>query len=283
MPLLSVEDLRIAFHGRDRVVEAVKGVSFTLEAGRTLAIVGESGSGKSVTALSLTRLLPEPPACRVSGAIRYGDREILSLGRRGLQAMRGKEIAYIFQEPSSSLNPVFTVGDQIAEAIRLHLPEVKDVEARVIEALRQVGIADPERRHAAYPHELSGGMQQRVMIAMALACRPRILVADEPTTALDVTIQKQIIDLLRDLRASAGMSVILITHNFGIVQGFADEVAVMYRGQIVETGPTEEVLRHPRHPYTRALIGCIPRLGARQNRLATIDHAAIAREMAPQH
>ena len=280
MPLLSVEDLRIAFHGRDRVVEAVKGVSFTLEAGRTLAIVGESGSGKSVTALSLTRLLPEPPACRVSGAIRYGDREILSLGRRGLQAMRGKEIAYIFQEPSSSLNPVFTVGDQIAEAIRLHLPEVKDVEARVIEALRQVGIADPERRHAAYPHELSGGMQQRVMIAMALACRPRILVADEPTTALDVTIQKQIIDLLRDLRASAGMSVILITHNFGIVQGFADEVAVMYRGQIVETGPTEEVLRHPRHPYTRALIGCIPRLGARQNRLATIDHAAIAREMA---
>ncbi len=280
MPLLSVEDLRIAFHGRDRVVEAVKGVSFTLEAGRTLAIVGESGSGKSVTALSLTRLLPDPPTCRVSGAIRYGDREVLGLDRRGLQALRGKEIAYIFQEPSSSLNPVFTVGDQIAEAIRLHLPEVKDVRGRVVEALRQVGIADPERRHAAYPHELSGGMQQRVMIAMALACRPRILVADEPTTALDVTIQKQIIDLLRDLRASAGMSVILITHNFGIVQGFADEVAVMYRGQIVENGPTEEVLRHPRHPYTRALIGCIPRLGVRQDRLATIDHAAIAREMA---
>ncbi len=282
MPLLSVENLRIAFHGRERVTEAVKGISFSLEAGRTLAIVGESGSGKSVTALSLTRLLPEPPTCQVTGAIRYRDRNILDLDRRGLQALRGKEIAYIFQEPSSSLNPVFTVGNQIAEAVRLHLPEVKDVQGRVVEALRQVGIADPERRHSAYPHELSGGMQQRVMIAMALACRPRILVADEPTTALDVTIQKQIIDLLRELRGSAGMSVILITHNFGIVQGFADEVAVMYRGQIVETGPTDEVLRRPRHPYTRALIGCIPRLGARQHRLSTIDHAAIAREMAAQ-
>jgi ABC-type dipeptide/oligopeptide/nickel transport system ATPase component len=282
MPLLYVEDLRITFHSRERVTEAVKGVSFSLEAGRTLAIVGESGSGKSVTALSLTRLLPEPPACRVSGAIRYRDRDVLGLDRRSLQALRGKEIAYIFQEPSSSLNPVFTVGNQIAEAVRLHLPEVKDVEGRVIEALRQVGIADPERRHSAYPHELSGGMQQRVMIAMALACRPRILVADEPTTALDVTIQKQIIDLLRDVRTSAGMSVILITHNFGIVQGFADEVAVMYRGQIVESGPTDEVLKRPQHPYTRALIACIPRLGARHQRLATIDHAAIAREMAAQ-
>jgi ABC-type dipeptide/oligopeptide/nickel transport system ATPase component len=280
MPLLSVENLRIAFHSRDRVVEAVQGISFALEAGRTLAIVGESGSGKSVTALSLTRLLPEPPACRVTGAIRYQDRDVLALGRRELQALRGKEIAYVFQEPSSSLNPVFTVGAQIAEAVRLHVPDVPDQRAHVVQALAQVGIDAPDRRYDAYPHELSGGMQQRVMIAMALACRPRILVADEPTTALDVTIQKQIIDLLRELRVSAGMGVILITHNFGIVQGFADEVAVMYRGKIVEQGPTEEVLRHPRHPYTRALIACIPRLGAGQRRLATIDHDAIAREVA---
>jgi ABC-type dipeptide/oligopeptide/nickel transport system ATPase component len=280
MPLLSVEDLRISFHARDRVVEAVRGVSFALEAGRTLAIVGESGSGKSVTALSLTRLLPEPPACRVSGAIRYAGRDILGLDRPALQAVRGKEIAYVFQEPSSSLNPVFTVGDQIAEAVRLHLPGVGDIRAHVVRALEQVGIVDAANRHDAYPHELSGGMQQRVMIAMALACRPKILVADEPTTALDVTIQKQIIDLLRELRASAGLSVILITHNFGIVQGFADDVAVMYRGQIVEAGPTAEVLRQPRHPYTQALIACIPRLGARRERLATIDHEAIARAVA---
>jgi ABC-type dipeptide/oligopeptide/nickel transport system ATPase component len=277
MSLLSVEDLRISFHQRDRVVEAVKGVSFSLEAGRTLAIVGESGSGKSVTALSLTRLLPEPPACRVTGSIRYDDKDILALDRRALQAVRGKEIAYVFQEPSSSLNPVFTVGDQIAEAIKLHLPGVTDVRARVIKALEQVGIVDAARRHGAYPHELSGGMQQRVMIAMALACRPRILVADEPTTALDVTIQKQIIDLLRELRVSAGLSVILITHNFGIVHGFADEVAVMYRGEIVEHGPTESVLGNPQHPYTKALIACIPRLGERRARLATIDHDEIAR------
>ncbi len=279
MPLLAVEDLRISFHQRDQTVEAVKGVSFSLEAGRTLAIVGESGSGKSVTALSLTRLLPEPPTCRVSGAIRYQGRDVLGLDRRSLQALRGKEIAYVFQEPSSSLNPVFTVGAQIAEAVRLHLPEIKDVEAHVIRALEQVGIADAARRHTSYPHELSGGMQQRVMIAMALACRPKILVADEPTTALDVTIQKQIIDLLRDLKTSTGMSVILITHNFGIVRGFADEVAVMYRGLIVESGPTEEILNRPKHPYTQALIACIPRLGARQRRLATIDHAAIARAL----
>jgi ABC-type dipeptide/oligopeptide/nickel transport system ATPase component len=280
MPLLSVNDLRISFHQRDRVVEAVQGVSFNLEEGRTLAIVGESGSGKSVTALSLTRLLPEAPVCRVTGSIRYRDKDILTLDRRALQAVRGKEIAYVFQEPSSSLNPVFTVGDQIAEAIKLHFPAATDVRDRVVRSLEQVGIPDAARRHTAYPHELSGGMQQRVMIAMALACRPRILVADEPTTALDVTIQKQIIDLLRELRASAGMSVILITHNFGIVQGFADDVAVMYRGNIVESGPTDTVLKNPQHPYTRALIACIPRLGERRHRLTTINHEEIARACA---
>ncbi|MDP0496739.1 MAG: ABC transporter ATP-binding protein [Verrucomicrobiota bacterium JB024] len=254
MSLLQIEDLKISFHNRERTLEAVKGIGFALEAGETLAVVGESGSGKSVTALSLTRLLPPPPGCQVSGKIHYNDRDVMTMSPRELRGIRGKDIAYIFQEPSTSLNPVFTIGMQIAEAIKLHFPQEKDVTGRVIEALRAVGIRDPEKRHRAYPHELSGGMQQRVMIAMALACEPRILVADEPTTALDVTIQKQIMDLLADLRQKRTMSIILITHNFGIVSGFADRVIVMFRGEIVEAGPTEEVLRHPQHPYTKALI-----------------------------
>ncbi|EIP99378.1 ABC-type dipeptide/oligopeptide/nickel transport system, ATPase component [Opitutaceae bacterium TAV1] len=277
MPLLSVEDLRITFRQRERTLEAVKGIRFSLDAGRTLAVVGESGSGKSVTALSLTRLLPEPPACQVTGKILYNGRDTLTLPPRELRAIRGKEIAYIFQEPSSSLNPVFTIGSQIAEAIKLHFPDAKNIRERVVAALERVGIHDAARRYGSYPHELSGGMQQRVMIAMALACEPRILVADEPTTALDVTIQKQIIDLLRDLRTRTQMSVILITHNFGIVHGFADDVIVMFRGEIVEAGPTETVLRHPQHPYTRALIACIPKIGAGQRRLTTIDYDAIAK------
>ncbi len=276
-PLLSVRDLRITFRQRDRAVEAVRGVSFDLHAGRTLAIVGESGSGKSVTALSLTRLLPRPPVCEVSGAATFDGRDLFALPSGELRGVRGRDIAYVFQEPATSLNPVFTVGAQIAEAVRLHLPEIKDVRAHVVAALDRVGIADAASRHDSYPHELSGGMRQRVMIAMALACRPRILVADEPTTALDVTIQRQILDLLRELRASEGLSVILITHNFGIVHNFADDVAVMYRGEIVEQGPCADVLANPQHPYTRALIACIPRLGQRRRRLATIDHGAIAK------
>ncbi len=275
MNLLKIEDLKISFHNRERTLEAVKGIDFALKEGETLAVVGESGSGKSVTALSLTRLLPPPPSCRVSGNILYDGRDVMAMNSRELRGIRGKDIAYIFQEPSTSLNPVFTVGYQIAEAVKLHLPEEKDVTGRVIEALRSVGIRDPEKRHRAYPHELSGGMQQRVMIAMALACEPRILVADEPTTALDVTIQKQIMDLLVDLRRKRTMSIILITHNFGIVSGFADRVVVMFRGEIVEAGPTEEVLRNPQHPYTQALISCIPRLGANQHRLTTIDYATL--------
>jgi ABC-type dipeptide/oligopeptide/nickel transport system ATPase component len=274
--LLQVENLHISFHGREHVVEAVKGVSFALHEGRTLAVVGESGSGKSVTALSLTRLLPPPPGCTVTGRVLYRGRDILAANPRELQKIRGKEIAYIFQEPGSSLNPVFSVGWQIAEAVKMHLPQVKDVQARVVAALRDVGIRDPEKRVNAYPHELSGGMQQRVMIAMALACEPHVLVADEPTTALDVTIQKQILDLLRDVRTRHRMSIILITHNFGVVAGFADEVIVMFRGKIVEAGPVEQVLRAPQHPYTQALIACIPRLGHRQDRLVTIDYAKIA-------
>jgi ABC-type dipeptide/oligopeptide/nickel transport system ATPase component len=278
-PLLQVENLHISFHGRSggrpTVVEAVKGISFKLEKGRTLAVVGESGSGKSVTALALTRLLPLPPACVVAGSVRYRGTDLLTMPARDLQKIRGKEIAYIFQEPGSSLNPVFSIGWQIAEAVKLHLPEVQDVRGRVVQALHEVGIRDPEKRFNAYPHELSGGMQQRVMIAMALACEPRVLVADEPTTALDVTIQKQILDLLRDVRAGRSMSIILITHNFGVVAGFADDVIVMFRGHIVEAGPVAQVLRSPQHPYTQALIACIPRLGHHKERLTTIDYAKI--------
>lgn len=274
-PLLQVENLRISFHGREQVVEAVKGISFQLGEGRTLAVVGESGSGKSVTALSLTRLLPPPPTCQYSGRVLYRGKDLISASPHDLRKVRGKEIAYIFQEPGSSLNPVFSVGWQIAEAVKLHLPQVKDVRGRVVEALRNVGIRDPEKRYDSYPHELSGGMQQRVMIAMALACEPHVLVADEPTTALDVTIQKQILDLLRDVRQRHRMAIILITHNFGVVAGFADDVIVMFRGQIVEAGPVAQVLCNPQHPYTQALIACIPRLGQRQRRLTTIDYSKI--------
>jgi ABC-type dipeptide/oligopeptide/nickel transport system ATPase component len=270
-PLLQVKDLTIRFGEHT----AVDGISFQLRAGETLAVVGESGSGKSVSALALTRLLPPPPACQLGGEIRLGDRDLLRLGEPALQQVRGKEIAYIFQEPSSSLNPLFTIGSQIAEAIRLHRPDVKDPLAEIVRALDLVGIRDPQKRHRDYPHQLSGGMQQRVMIAMALVCRPKILVADEPTTALDVTIQAQIIDLLRDLKKQLGMSVLMITHNFGIVHGFADRVIVMFRGRIVEEGPTEVVLRQPQHPYTKALINCIPRLGQRQTRLTTIDYSTL--------
>lgn len=271
-PLLDVSDLEIEFRSRDRVTRAVDGISFGMRKGETLAVVGESGSGKSVTALAMTRLLPDSPVCEVRGAITFEGKNLLKLPYRQLRRVRGKEIAYIFQEPSTSLNPVFTVGNQIAEAIRLHRPEVKDVKAEIIRALDLVKIRDPEKRYRDYPHQLSGGMQQRAMIAMALACQPKLLIADEPTTALDVTIQAEIMNLLKELKAELGMSVLLITHNFGIVKGFADMVIVMFRGKVVETGTTEEVLSNPQHPYTKALIACIPRLGVKQERLTTIDY-----------
>ncbi len=274
-PLLEVKDLRITFRSRDTVNPAVKGTNFSLRRGETLAIVGESGSGKSVTALALSRLLPPPPACSLSGEIYFRGRDLMTVSEKELRRVRGKQIAYIFQEPSASLNPFFTVGHQIAEAIKLHRPEVSDVRAEVIEALDLVGIHMPETRFRDYPHQMSGGMQQRAMIAMALSCHPRILVADEPTTALDVTIQAQILDLMQRLKEQLEMSIILITHNFGIVDGFADQLIVMYRGDIVESGSTEEVLSNPQHPYTKALIACIPKLGAKQERLLTIDYSAL--------
>jgi ABC-type dipeptide/oligopeptide/nickel transport system ATPase component len=270
--LLKVSDLRIAFHTRGESNEVVKGINFSVESGgKTVAILGESGSGKSVTCMSLTRLLPESPTCTVSGEILFEGKNVLEMNRNSIRAVRGKGIAYIFQEASASLNPVFTVGYQIAEAVQLHRPDISNVKGRVVELLELVGIRDAAQRYKAYPHEMSGGMQQRVMIAMALACEPKLLVADEPTTALDVTIQAQIMDLLRELRERLGMSIVLVTHNFGIVKGFADEVIVMFRGEIVEQGPVDEVLNNPQHPYTKALIACIPKLGEKQHRLTTID------------
>ena len=273
--LLEAKDLEITFHGRDEKTEAVRGISFSLKDGKVLAIVGESGSGKSVTALSLTRLLPEPPTCTVSGEVELMGKNLLTISKKEIRQVRGKEIAYIFQEPSTSLNPVFSIGYQIAEAIKLHLPEVKNIQEHVVDSLRRVGIRDPEKRYKDYPHQLSGGMQQRVMIAMALACEPRILVADEPTTALDVTIQKQIMDLLKELKDNLGMSIILITHNFGIIADFADDVIVMFRGKIVESGSVNSVLNNPQHPYTKALLACIPQIGKKQDRLTTIDYAQL--------
>ena len=270
--LLKVSDLRIAFHSRGESNEVVHGIDFSVDAGgKTVAILGESGSGKSVTCMSLTRLLPEAPTCTVSGEILFEGKDVLKMDRNAIRGVRGNGIAYIFQEASASLNPVFTVGHQIAEAVKLHRPDISDVTARVVELLELVGIRDAAQRYKAYPHEMSGGMQQRVMIAMALACEPKLLVADEPTTALDVTIQAQIMDLLREIRERLGMSIVLITHNFGIVKGFADEVIVMFRGEIVEQGPVDEVLNNPQHAYTKALIACIPKLGAKQRRLTTIE------------
>jgi ABC-type dipeptide/oligopeptide/nickel transport system ATPase component len=271
-PLLQVDNLSINFRTENGLVEAVKRVSLSLEHGGSLAIVGESGSGKSVTALSLARLLPTPPAEFASGSIHFEGRDILAMSPAELRAVRGGGIAYVFQEPATSLNPVFTIRSQIAEGIRLHRPEVENLDAEVAKWLGAVGIVDPEKRMRDYPHQLSGGMQQRAMIAMALACRPRLLVADEPTTALDVTIQAQILAELRRLRAEFDMALILITHNFGIIRGLCDRVAVMFRGEIVETGKTESVLENPQHPYTKALIACVPRLGTKQRRLRTIDY-----------
>jgi len=274
-PFLHVENLGIKFGSPEDPVKAVDGISFQMAEGETLAVVGESGSGKSVTALALTRLLATPPARIVSGRIEFEGRDTLKLSDSELRHIRGKKIAYIFQEPASSLNPVFTIGYQIQEAIELHRPEVRDVTAEIVRALDKVGIREPAKRLGDYPHQLSGGMQQRVMIAMALACQPKLLVADEPTTALDVTIQKQIMDLLKELKQSSNMAILLITHNFGLVADFADRVAVMFRGRIVETGATAEVLRNPQHPYTQALIACVPKLGQKQHRLKVIDYAGI--------
>jgi len=274
--MLSIRDLKIGFSSGDSVTPALRGVSLELGRGETLAIVGESGSGKSVTALAITRLLPSPPAVYEEGSIYFEGNDLLKASDAELRRVRGGKIAYIFQEPSTSLNPVYTIRSQIAEMIQLHRPDVgkdrKSIDAEVIHWLDAVGIHEAARRLHDYPHQLSGGMQQRVMIAMALSARPDLLIADEPTTALDVTIQAQILDKLRELQRELGMAVLLITHNFAIIRGLARNVAVMYRGEVVEQGETEQVLREPRHPYTKALIACIPRLGDKRRRPPTIGN-----------
>ncbi len=272
MSLLSVENLSLGFRDlRGQVTSAVRNVSFSLEAGEGLALVGESGSGKSITALTLARLLPEPPAVIQSGRVMLDGRNVLEMMESELRAVRGRRISYIFQEPASALNPVFTIRSQIAEVLETHRPDVHDLDAEIVYWLSEVGIVNPQDRLHAYPHQLSGGMQQRVMIAMALAARPDLLIADEPTTALDVTIQAQIIELLARLKQAHKMAVILITHNFGIIRQVADRVAVMYRGDVVEQGPIDQVLHHPEHRYTQALLACVPRLGAKRRRLITMD------------
>ncbi len=273
MDELIVNHLSIEFQSEGRLLPAVTDLSFHLEKGEILALVGESGCGKSISCMSLARLLPEPPAKIADGEIlfRRGEKmvNIRELSHQELRKIRGGGIAYIFQEPSVSLNPVFRVGDQIAEAIELHRPEVDDIPKEVVSLLEKVGIPEPGERAKQYPHELSGGMQQRVMIAMALASHPSVLIADEPTTALDVTIQAQILDLLIQLRKDLGMSVILVTHNLGIVSEMADRVYVMYAGRIMETASARELIDHPMHPYTRALLAAVPVPG-REGALSTI-------------
>ena len=269
MPLLEIKNFSLEFGRGQHALRAVDDVSLTLEAGETLALVGESGCGKSVTALSIARLIPSPPAHYAGGEIRLNGRDVLPMSNAELRAIRGGVVSYIFQEPGASLNPVLRVGTQIREALQLHRPEAA-TDAEVIRLLKRVGIPAPESRMRDDPHQLSGGMQQRVMIAMALASQPKLLVADEPTTALDVTIQAQIIELLGDLQRQFGMSLLLITHNLGIVGDLADRVAVMYAGQIVELAPASELLRCPRHPYSRALVDSVPKLGAGARRLTAI-------------
>ena len=269
--MLEVRELTVKFISEDEEFTAVESVSFTVADGETLAVVGESGSGKSVTALAMTRLLPEPPA-RIAGDVLLDGESLLTKSVAGLRRVRGRQIAYIFQEPATSLNPVFSIYEQLAETLRRHRPEISNVRAEALYWLDQVGIVEPGKRIRDYPFQLSGGMQQRVMIAMALCARPKILIADEPTTALDVTVQRQILGLFRVLKERFGMSIILITHNFGIIRGIADKVAVMYRGKLVEFGECASVLKTPRNPYTKALIDCVPRLGAGLRRLKTISN-----------
>ncbi len=270
-PLLAVEGLKIAFRTGSGSFTAVDGVSFTVDAGSTLAIVGESGSGKSVTALSIMRLVPEPPGRTVAGSVRLMGEELVGKPRREIEDLRGLRMSMIFQEPMTSLNPVARVGDQIVEGLRRHKNVgAKAAREQAIEMLRLVRIPSPEVRIDEFPHQLSGGMRQRVMIAMALACDPQLLIADEPTTALDVTVQAQILDLLRSLQERLGTAIILITHDLGVVAETAQKIAVMYAGKIVETGAVEDIFSDAQHPYTLGLLASMPRMDADVGRLQTI-------------
>ena len=270
--LLEVQGLRTHFKTEDGDFAAVDGVGFSVAAGRTLAIVGESGCGKSVTALSIMGLVPSPPGRIAGGSIRFEGRELLGLAEREMQDLRGNGMAMVFQEPMSSLNPAFTIGEQIIEGLMRHRPLSRaQARGRALEMLTKVRMPAPEQRLDEHPHKLSGGMRQRAMIAMALSCEPRLLIADEPTTALDVTIQAQILDLMRRLQQETGTAVVLITHDLGVVAEVADEVVVMYAGRVVEQGPAQALFENPQHPYTVGLLGSIPRIDAEQSRLAAID------------
>ncbi|MGV7214451.1 ABC transporter ATP-binding protein [Bradyrhizobium sp. UFLA05-112] len=271
-PLIKIENLRVRFHGDDgRITHAVDSVDLSVANGATLGLVGESGCGKSVTSLAIMGLLPRQTS-EVTGYIRFDGVDLLQSSDKSLRDLRGNRLAMIFQEPMTSLNPSFTIGDQIIETILRHRGgSRKNARERAIELLRRVHIPSPERRIDEYPHKLSGGMRQRVMIAMALACDPRLLIADEPTTALDVTLQAQILELMRELKAASGAAIILITHDLGVVAEVCDEVAVMYAGEIVERAPVDELFASPQHPYTVGLLGSIPRLDHRAEQLATIE------------
>jgi oligopeptide transport system ATP-binding protein len=271
-PLLEVKNLKTQFFTQDGVVKAVDDVSFYVMPGETLGIVGESGSGKSMTGLSIMRLIPNPPGKIVNGEVNFNGRDIIKMSEEQVRGIRGNDIAMIFQDPMTSLNPVLTINRQISEALQLHMGMNKDqAKARSIELLEMVGIPNAEQRVDQYPHQFSGGMRQRVMIAMALSCNPKLLIADEPTTALDVTIQAQILDLMRTLQSETGAGVLMITHSMGVVAGMADRVQVMYAGHIVETASTEEIFANPRHPYTVGLMKSIPRLdAARKSKLQPI-------------
>jgi oligopeptide transport system ATP-binding protein len=270
MSILEVSGLSVRFASQGQTIHAVEDVSFSLDAGETLGIVGESGSGKSVTALSLMRLIPSPPGRIVSGRILFDGRDLLAMGDEDIRKVRGHEIAMIFQDPMTSLNPVLTIGRQLTEVLEVHLGlDERAARSRAIDLLMLVGIPEAEHRLDEYPHRFSGGMRQRVMIAMAVACNPKLLIADEPTTALDVTIQAQILDILANLQRELRMAVMLITHDLGVVAGLADRVAVMYGGRIVEQGPTDAIFADPRMPYTIGLLGSIPRLDRPDDRRLT--------------
>jgi oligopeptide/dipeptide ABC transporter ATP-binding protein len=268
--LLEIEDLRTQFFTSAGTVRAVDGISYNVKEGETVAIVGESGCGKSVSALSILRLIPNPPGKVVGGEIRFQDKDLLKLSDQEIRDVRGKDIAMVFQEPMTSLNPVLTIGLQLTETLQHHLGmSDEECNARAIELLGMVGISEPERRLEQYPHHLSGGMRQRVMIAIALACEPKLIIADEPTTALDVTIQAQILELMKELTRRLGVALIVITHNLGVVARYADRVNVMYAGKIIEMGSATDIYHNPRHPYTLALLKSVPRLD--QPRGAKLD------------
>ena len=272
MPLLAFDDLHVTFVGKDRSVPAVRGLTFAIEPGEVVALVGESGSGKSVSSMSVLRLLREPPATYPQGRILFNGEDVMRMDAKRLRHLRGGEVGIVFQEPMTALNPTWTVGDQVGEALDLHTT-LKGAARRdrIIELFAQVGIPKPAERLKSYPHELSGGLRQRVCIAMALACGPKLLIADEPTTALDVTIQAQILDLLKRLQRELGMAVLFITHDLGVVAELADRVVVMRHGAQVESGAVAELFANPQHPYTKALLACRPRLGERRERLPTVE------------